>query len=483
LAVPAVNEPNDWVTVRGPGATAPAPPTNAQASSSQTDPGDWVTVSGGPSTTSTSNNSGGILGSAEGFAQGVGKEITGTVSSLDDAMSKIPGIGSWLTSPIMSDHSAAASQATRSAEHDYANSADPNHPTAEALGRGTAGLGEILLTDGALRGLSLSQRLLQAGKLADAVESSPTLQRIVSAGIRAIRSGAASAAVTGASTEDPNAAIGAGVTGGILGGVGPEVPGAIKAAGRTVSNAVGAVVDRFPATYQDALQSGIRNTLNDVADSMGVTRSNAPSIRDVAHDVANAAEARAKAAYQQLDDVTGGRAQRFRDAIKNVQQKVNELNGIDPDLEGHYVERLNDLMDAHENAMQEAQAAGIPRNQLAQADQDFRRNISLKELGSKIRQATTGLRPEMAQGAARPIPERVDPNKLLNGLNKLYDSPKQRLTNALGTNGAKKILQLANDAASIARTNQAWKRLATHVAPGAAGAIGLGEIVHHLFGE
>ena len=53
---------------------------------------------------------------------------------------------------------------------------------------------EFLLGDEALKALPLSEKLAKAAKTAKAIESSPTLSRVVSAGIRAVRGGVVGAA-------------------------------------------------------------------------------------------------------------------------------------------------------------------------------------------------------------------------------------------------------------------------------------------------
>lgn len=246
-----------------------------------------------------------------------------------------------------------------------------------------------------------------------------------------------------------------------------------RAVGDVASQAGERVSELFPHRFQDLLQGGIRGILDEAADELGVPRSEASSIRDVGDNLAAAAKQKATDAYKTLDEASGGRIQRFRDAIQNVQQKIRELNGIDPDQEGAYVEKLNDLQAAHDKAMQEASAelkakgvnAASAKEMLDDADRTFRQSKATSELSRKIKQATEGLRPELQAGARRATPETINAAKLNRGVNALRDAAGKsgimsRLEEAIGQERAGKLLQLTNDAAAIEKTNAAWQRMA-----------------------
>lgn len=353
----------------------------------------------------------------------------------------------------------------------------------QGAGNAIEGLGEWLLGDEALKGATLSERLLNAGKAAKVIESSPRLTAVVKAGIQALRGAAIGGAEAGVkSGGSPGATAGGAVAGGIGNVV---IPGAINSAKElpalfdTLRNVI------RPGIIQDAFQGDIRSIINEAAQEHGVAPSSAPSIRDVANDVSNALQSRAKSAYQALDDATGGRVQRFSDAIRAVQKKLVNLNGIaTPDDEGKWVEHLNDLTDAHDKAMQEAEAAGVPRTLLDQANADYRKAMAMADLNRAIRASSEGLRPELAEGASKPIPEKVNTGKLFNRVNKLYDSG--RLQDAIGAGRSGDLLRATNEAHAVSQTVQNLRSAAGSTARHLGGYSTAGilyEVLRHMWGE
>jgi hypothetical protein len=273
------------------------------------------------------------------------------------------------------------------------------------------------------------------------------------------------------------------------------IPGAINTAKElpALFNTLKTVIK--PGIIQDEFQNGIRGLLNDAAQEAGVAPSGASSIRDVANDVSTALQSKAKQSYQALDDAMGGKAQRFTDAIKNVQQKIRELNGIDPDQEGAYVAKLNDLQDAHQKAMDEATTALKAQGKdqsatqlLDQANGDFRRSMALSDLSKNIQSSVegVGLRPEYAGGANRPIPEKVNTGKLFGRLNKM-DNPvgnnPSRLQQALGPDRTKTLMQTVNDAHANSQTAQNIRGLVGSAAKHVGYYGATWEFIKHLLGE
>jgi hypothetical protein len=376
--------------------------------------------------------------------------------------------------------------------HSLAGDNNTTHGLPQSAGRSVEDLAEFFLGDEALKGLSLSDRLMKASKMAKMVEESPLLNRALQAGVRAIRGGAVGTVQGAVKTENVPDALVAGATGAVGDSVVPEVFDAAKAAPGAISNAAQTLRNVIqPGAIQEAFQGQVRGIVNDAAKEYGVNTSAAQSIRDVAQEVSNSLQGKAKATYQSLDDLLGGRAQRFTDALKNVQQKIRELNGIDPDQEGAYVEKLNDLQDAHDKAMDEADAAlkaqgksSTARGLLDQANSDFRKSKAMLDVNRAIRSSSEGLRPELASGTAKAIPEHVNTGKLFGRVNKLYDAG--RLQDALGQQRSEDLLRAVNDSHVSSQTAQSWARLAKTGAKYAAyGALPFGgyEIVRHLLGE
>lgn len=352
--------------------------------------------------------------------------------------------------------------------------------TAQKVGAGIEDLTEFLLGDEALKGASLSERLLNAGKTAKVIENSPRLTAVVKAGIQALRGATIGGTQAGLKSGGD---VGSTATGAVAGGVGNVViPGAINAA-KELPELVNTLKNVIrPGIIQDAFQGDIRRIINEAATEHGVAPSNAASIRDVANEVSNSLQSRAKSAYQALDNATGGRVQRFSDAIKAVQKKLSNLNGIaTPDDEGAWIEKLNDLQDAHEQAMSEAEQQGVPRTLLDQANADFRKSKAMADLNRAVRASSEGLRPELASGANKPLPEKVNTGKLFSRVNKLYDSG--RLQDAIGTGRSSDLLRATNDAHAASQTAQNLRQLAGSTAKHTLYYGATWELLKHLLGE
>lgn len=407
---------------------------------------------------------------AGGLFEGIGEGAFGTLAGGSDLLDKATGMQPGAVNRFL---------------HTEAGDNNTSHGVAQTLGRGGEDLTEFLLGDEALKGLSLSDRLLKTAKVAKVIEESPLLNRVVQAGVRALRGGTVAGIQSGVKTGGnvPDA-LGAATAGALGNAVVPEAVDALGAARKALPDALATVRNVIrPGAIQDAFQGQMRDIVNDAAKELGVDTSKAASIRDVAQDVSDSLLQKARASYKALDDATGGRVQRFSDAIKAVQQKLRNLTIASPDEEGAWIEKLNDLTDAHEKAMQEAEAQGVPRSLLDQANIDFRRSKAMLDLSKSIRASTEGLRPELASGAKAPIPEKVNTSKLFPRVQKLYDSG--RLQDALGSRAAD-LLRAVNDSHAATQLAQSWRAMAGKVGGyAAAGALPIGgwELVRHLLGE
>ncbi|RXS93683.1 hypothetical protein [Silvibacterium dinghuense] len=79
-----------------------------------------------------------IKSGASNLAKGAAKGIAGDVSNIDNAVAKIPGIGNWLTTPLVGGHSSQQARAQLSA-------ASTPHGTMQGIGRGIEQAGEFLI--------------------------------------------------------------------------------------------------------------------------------------------------------------------------------------------------------------------------------------------------------------------------------------------------------------------------------------------------
>ena len=260
---------------------------------------------------------------------------------------------------------------------------------------------------------------------------------------------------------------------GELAGEGVDVAAtqAAKAA-KAVSSAASKPFDVH--SIQAPLQQGVRAVLDTVAKDAGVTPSPSASIRDVAGQVADAVIARSKSAYQTLDTATGGRFQRFEDALRNVNQKLRETAGLDDENEEALLKRKSEIEQSQQDVFDQAKAAGVDPKLVDSARADWKQGQSLYDLDSQIKMSAGGMRPELAGPTSSP--EVLDPRKAFDRLNKLYNSG--RLQQAVGQSQSEAIIQHA-DAAFL----QQQKILARQKALKAAGKVtGTGAAIGALGG-
>lgn len=411
------------------------------------------------------------------FGAGIGEQFLNSVNSLGNMV----GIHSNLLQQRQ------AELAQNNAQNPTLREGGKLAETGAEFGAGTEAAKAIqgfaaaaLSTDG-LSGLSTSEQFLKVHKTIKAIEESPLLTRIVTSIARGGIVGAAQGGIENGGTSGA-------VEGGLFGGAGgaaeeaaPALVKGAKSAASTAADRIGTVLHGNGA-IQDTLQTTIRNAINDAAKEAGVPTSNATSIRDVAQDVSDGMIQKAKASYQALDDATGGRYQRFSDSIKNIQQKLRDIAGLDPDAEGGLIEKLATAQDAHDAAMKEAEDAGLPKGLINRANADFRQGKSMLDLNKQIQASAEGIRPEMASAAKRPIAERLSPTKLSPRLDKMINSG--RINDAIGPERATAVRAASNDAQADSQTIQSLKAMAKKYAPYAAlGIPGMYELIHHLAGE
>jgi hypothetical protein len=340
-----------------------------------------------------------------------------------------------------------------------------NNPVLRNIGYGGETLAEFVMGDEALKGLSMSDRLLQTAKTMKVFEGSPKLMWALKIGAQALRNGT----VAGAQTLDRTGDVGEAAKNAALTGAG-------GAALSSAMDAAQAIRGAFSAdSIQPALQQGVRSVLNTVAQEAGVTPSPASSIRDVAEQVADSSQAKSKGIYQQLDQATGGRFQRFDDALRNLNQKIRETTGLDDDQESALLQKKAEVETSQAQAFEDAKAAGVDPKLVDQARLTYKQAQALYDLDAQLKMSTSGMRPELAAPSSKSSPELLDPKKAFQRLNRLYDSG--RLQEALGQPQSQQIVQHADAAHLLTQkiTNRVQNaKLAAKVA-GYAG-LGLGAV-------
>jgi hypothetical protein len=237
---------------------------------------------------------------------------------------------------------------------------------------------------------------------------------------------------------------------------------------------------------QQPLQQGIRDLLGSVEKSAGVTPTSATSIRDVAANLSEALRAKSAGIYQQLDAATGGRFQRFDEALDNIRQALRDGAGLDDDKELHLMYQQDGVEAARQAALDKAAAAGVDPKLIQTANQTWRQQAALSDLSNSIRQSTSGLRPEIANGA-KATPETVNAKTLFGKVNRLYDKATpnggNRLADAIGQENAQNLLRHVDsmylEAQKIAARNKYAGMAAKAIGLGGAGSLGY-EAMHGL---
>jgi hypothetical protein len=279
----------------------------------------------------------------------------------------------------------------------------------------------------------------------------------------------------------------AGAIGDVVGGVSSIAPALLgdeataAKAGDVATDAVKAVkkapalVDETAAAAkaQPGVQSAVRGAAEDTAAAENVAPKDAPSVRDAVQNVGDSVLERSKAAFNQLDEASGGRWQRFDDQLKNLRDKMDEVSGIDDDAYDKFDQRAKDVEAAQSDLVNQlVRDAKIDPDLADSAKADYKQGNALHDLSAQIRGSASGLRPELGEGT----PETVDPAKLSPRLNRLFDSG--RLQQALGDEGAAKLVKQVDDAVRTKAGAIKTAKLVKTVAKYGAGAIGLGVLGH-----
>ena len=434
------------------------------------DPNDGAVLNGVKRTLSIGAGVGdGLLDTLTGIGDLEDKAVSHLPAALQPVAKAAIGPASVLSNPSVSGvlHSRQTDL-----QHDNAE-----NPGLNATGKGAETLAEFLSGDEVLKGLSWSDKLLKTAKIARVLEDHPLLLKAAQVGATALRSGTVQGTI---GTVKSGGDLGEGAKEGVIAG---GITGLLGAGGQTI-NAIRAAVD--DSGLQPALQNGIRKIISDAADRAGVSAPTATSIRDAVQQVSDGVKAKASGLYQTLDEVSGGQAQRFRDAASNVSDQLRSIVGLDDDKEAELLVKQQKIEAGHKAMLDKLQAAGHDPNMLAQADATWKQQAALSDLSNSVRQSTTGLRPELANGAAgATTPESVNAKVLFTKVNRLND--RGRLAQAIGQDNADAMLQHVDaayvQAQKIAQKQQ-WLKTAVKYALPATGA-GLGfeavKTLHDMF--
>jgi hypothetical protein len=169
-------------------------------------------------------------------------------------------------------------------------------------------------------------------------------------------------------------------------------------------------------------------------------------IRTAVEEISNEVKAKSQKLYQQLDRESGGRWQRYEDQLKNLNDKMDEVNGIDDEAYDRLETKRNDIETSQAQMLEDLKEKGIDPKAADDAVAHYKQAMALRDVDKAVKGSTAG---DTRVG----LKETVDPKKFVTRVQKLYDSG--RLEQALGKEGSEALLKEAY-AAKTARSIRNW---------------------------
>jgi TolA-binding protein len=157
-------------------------------------------------------------------------------------------------------------------------------------------------------------------------------------------------------------------------------------------------------------------------------------IRTAIEDISNEVKAKSQKLYQQLDRESGGRWQRYEDQINNLNDKLDEVNGIDDEAYDRLETKRNDIETSQAQMLEDLKDKGVDPDVADDAVAHYKQAMALRDLDKAVKGSTAG-------DARVGLKETVDPKKFVTRVQKLYDSG--RLEQALGKDGANALVKEA----------------------------------------
>jgi hypothetical protein len=207
-----------------------------------------------------------------------------------------------------------------------------------------------------------------------------------------------------------------------------------------------------------------------------------PSITKNMEQAADAVYGMSKNDYDVLDEATNGRFQQFRDKAFNSRRQLQDLGTSEDDYkrEASILKGLKDNEDSMREAFAEARAKGVDPALINRADANFRKSQAMYELDSVIKRAhTAGMGGTEGVSSAEYLkhrPEKLDLPYMRNRIETMFKSG--RLSDALGDQGARDMLNQVNDA-HLKETHILRNQHLAKYGGYAAGAAGLGAAAHY----
>jgi hypothetical protein len=200
-------------------------------------------------------------------------------------------------------------------------------------------------------------------------------------------------------------------------------------------------------------------------------------IRTTIEDASNAVKAKAQGIYKQLDEASGGRWQRYDDALKNIQDKMDEVNGVDDDSYDRLETKRNDIETSQAQMIEDLKGKGIDPKAADAAVAHYKQAMALRDLDKAVKATTAG---DVARVGGK---ETINLKPFVTRIQRLADSG--RLDQALGKDGAQALLKEAYAAKTAQDIQKIVKRVLAYAGIGAAMGAGAHatHIFNHLTGE
>ncbi|HEY3768884.1 MAG TPA: hypothetical protein VGN44_09435 [Candidatus Angelobacter sp.] len=364
---------------------------------------------------------------------------------------------------------------------------------AEHVGFIGENLMEFIAGDEALKSLSLAQKLGVAVKIAKLSESSPTAAKLISAGLRATRTGTVSAGQEAAHGGDTGDVATAGATG-FLSSVGSEglgvlsklaKPGIKKIAGEALETAPkwkGAnTAIKLAEANQEPEKAVISNVAHDSADA--ITQKfgkDAPDTITSFRDAAQAVESSAKPIFQNLDEISNGGFQTAKNELDAANKIARRATSME-DLQG--AEKAAATAQAKIEQIFTDSAGKVAPEDLQNARSAWRSKKVLEQLHTSIDKAYSV--PQAASEISG-VDRTLDLSKLQGRLNAAFGKiPQADLQNVVGKEGTKNLFDLAQLGADPARAKTLGEiaaQIGQHLSAGGAGVLAGAAIGHTLPG-
>lgn len=203
-----------------------------------------------------------------------------------------------------------------------------------------------------------------------------------------------------------------------------------------------------------------------------------PSLRTTLEEPIEKGVTGAKIKYRAIDDAAKTDFKALTDKLEHAEEQIR-LAADGSEEEAKWELARTKIMDRIKDAEKMAEAAGVPKNALAEADKQFTKASALKDVEAKVFKNTSAVKGNVTHGTK----ETLDVDRVVDALQKLQDNTKRggsRLEQAFGKEGAKRLLDDLYAAQRLGvkavRTQDWAKWIGGGLGIGAVG----GEVAKHL---